>query len=312
MLHSCTAEDYFLHHPPRQRITTLHTGSWIGSNFDIWIGEEDENRAWDLLGDARNFLQERIDSGALSEEQRCAAFREIYAAEGSDWFWWYGPDFSTDNDQLFDRLFRLHLKNVYTLCGALPPAALDWPIARVRQANLYEKPTQLISPRINGGQVTFFKWAGAGSYIAGSEQGAMFRSGRLVDRILFGHNEEALFFRIDPARWEPMEVQIEFQRPVPTTIRTGLLLPPVRKNGMRKSAVAETPAGDRSKGLPVGRGDAIELAVRFSEFGIRPIGSISFRIKVFQDGIEKECYPENVPIEFELLGEEAALQNWIV
>ena len=56
---------------------------------------------------------------------RCAALREIYAAEGSDWFWWYGPDFSTENDGLFDDLFRQHLKNVYTICRKLPPPALD-------------------------------------------------------------------------------------------------------------------------------------------------------------------------------------------
>ena len=35
-----------------------------------------------------------------------AAWWEIYAAEGSDWFWWYGPDFTIDTDLLFDELFR--------------------------------------------------------------------------------------------------------------------------------------------------------------------------------------------------------------
>jgi alpha-amylase/alpha-mannosidase (GH57 family) len=56
-----------------------------------------------------------LDAGGLSREKAEAALLEIYAAEGSDWFWWYGPDFSTENDALFDDLFRQHLKNVYTL-----------------------------------------------------------------------------------------------------------------------------------------------------------------------------------------------------
>ena len=113
LLHSCTIEDYFRHHPPTRQITTLHTGSWIGSNFDIWIGKEEENGAWNLLGETRAYLQEQIEGGKLTPEQRYDALREIYAAEGSDWFWWYGPDFTTDNDALFDRLFRQHLKSVY-------------------------------------------------------------------------------------------------------------------------------------------------------------------------------------------------------
>ena len=114
----------------RKSLTTLHTGSWIGSNFDIWIGEEEENRAWDLLGETRAFLQQQIDAGALAGPRQERALREIYAAEGSDWFWWYGPDFSTENDALFDDLFRQHLKNVYAICGEPAPAALEAPITR--------------------------------------------------------------------------------------------------------------------------------------------------------------------------------------
>ncbi len=41
-------------------------------------------------------------------------------AEGSDWFWWYGDDHSSDHDLEFDDLFRRHVRNVYR--------ALDKPI----------------------------------------------------------------------------------------------------------------------------------------------------------------------------------------
>ena len=184
-LHSCTIEDYFRHHPPRKQITTLHTGSWIGSNFDLWIGDEEENRAWNLLGAARAFLAKQIESGALTEDQRCAALREIYAAEGSDWFWWYGPDFSTENDALFDDLFRQHLKNVYAICGAVPPAEIERPITSKRVAPLYENPERFITPSISGIQPSFFEWAGAGQYVAGAEQGGKHRSDRLLRRRSF-------------------------------------------------------------------------------------------------------------------------------
>jgi hypothetical protein len=38
----------------------------------------------------------------------------MYAAEGSDWFWWYGSDQQAPGgDDPFDTAFRAHLSNVY-------------------------------------------------------------------------------------------------------------------------------------------------------------------------------------------------------
>jgi hypothetical protein len=307
VLHSCTAEDYFRHHPPRKHIATLHTGSWIGSNFDLWIGDEEENRAWDLLGETRTFLQQRIDAGGLSAEQRCGALREIYAAEGSDWFWWYGPDFSTDNDLLFDRLFRQHLRNVYTLCGELPPAALDWSIAKASHVRLYDLPTALISPRVDGRHATYFEWNGAGRYLPGAGDGGLPRPRGLVSKLRFGHNDETLFFRIDPRRWEPLVIQIEFQQPTAAVLRTDVIVHPVPPD-----YTLTLPDGKTLRRTTMGAQDTIEIAVSFADLGLARDGRVSFRIKVLQDGHETERHPENAPIEFELLGAETALRNWVV
>ncbi|MBI3895183.1 MAG: glycoside hydrolase, partial [Acidobacteria bacterium] len=89
----------------------LVPGSWISANFDVWIGAEEDNQAWDLLSDARDFFAEQEQ--AASAEQRALALEEILAAEGSDWNWWYGPEHSTANDPDFDELYRSHLANVY-------------------------------------------------------------------------------------------------------------------------------------------------------------------------------------------------------
>ncbi|MFB6374368.1 MAG: glycoside hydrolase family 57 protein, partial [Bradymonadaceae bacterium] len=32
------------------QLESLHSGSWIHANYDIWIGHDETNRAWDLLG----------------------------------------------------------------------------------------------------------------------------------------------------------------------------------------------------------------------------------------------------------------------
>ncbi|MGE0158682.1 MAG: glycoside hydrolase family 57 protein [Gemmatimonadales bacterium] len=108
------------------RVYDLFTGSWIDENGSLpgvdlgtWIGEAEENRAWELLGRARDLV-----SGATTPNTS-AALEALYAAEGSDWFWWFGEDQASGSDADFDDLFRLHLKNVYRALGTEPPAVLD-------------------------------------------------------------------------------------------------------------------------------------------------------------------------------------------
>jgi hypothetical protein len=38
-------------------LTHIAPGSWINSNFDVWIGSEEDNRAWELLAGARDFFE---------------------------------------------------------------------------------------------------------------------------------------------------------------------------------------------------------------------------------------------------------------
>jgi alpha-amylase/alpha-mannosidase (GH57 family) len=117
-------------HPPiaLSRIYDLFTGSWIDENgsapgvdLGTWIGEEEENRAWELLGRTRDALEQ---AGA-TPESRSGAFAALRLAEGSDWFWWYGSDQDSGNDSGFDDLFRGHLKGVYRGLSLDPPAELD-------------------------------------------------------------------------------------------------------------------------------------------------------------------------------------------
>ena len=306
-LHSCTIEDYFRHHPPQKQITTLHTGSWIGSNFDLWIGDEEENRAWNLLGAARTFLTRQIESGALTEDQRCEALREVYAAEGSDWFWWYGPDFSTENDALFDDLFRQHLKNVYTICGAVPPAEIERPITSKRVAPLYEIPERFITPSVSGIQPSFFEWAGAGRYVAGSEQGARHRSDRLVQRIFFGNDADNLYLRCDFRKWDSVSLQIRFHQPADFTIETGIL----SREGIQEFQL-RSPGNKAVTLSSVAAVDTVVMSISLADLGLQGEAPVAFQIKVLKDGIERECHPENVPIQFALLGADFALRNWFV
>jgi alpha-amylase/alpha-mannosidase (GH57 family) len=110
--------------PGAPRVEQLFTASWIdengslpGAELGTWIGEVEENRAWELLGDARDALER---AGVDSPEARLA----LHAAEGSDWFWWFGEDQDSGHDWDFDELFRLHVANVYRALGREPPEAV--------------------------------------------------------------------------------------------------------------------------------------------------------------------------------------------
>ena len=101
----------------------LWPGSWINANFDTWIGEREENVAWNLLGKVRKDLESwkiappRVTGKPPANEAEKAAsdmWNAMFAAEGSDWFWWYGADQGAPGgDAPFDEAFRTHLSNVY-------------------------------------------------------------------------------------------------------------------------------------------------------------------------------------------------------
>jgi alpha-amylase/alpha-mannosidase (GH57 family) len=117
-------------HPVEEqaRVHELFTGSWVdeygsapGADLGTWVGEPEENDAWALLAEVRALL----DEAGVSPRSEPEAFRALYAAEGSDWFWWLGADHQSDSDEAFDDLFRGHLKAACRLAGVDPPAALD-------------------------------------------------------------------------------------------------------------------------------------------------------------------------------------------
>jgi alpha-amylase/alpha-mannosidase (GH57 family) len=117
-------------HPPAEqtRVYELFTGSWIdewdsapGVDLGTWIGEPEENAAWNLLGEVRALLEKAGRTPASHPE----AFRALYAAEGSDWFWWLGSDHQSDADEAFDDLFRGHLRATCRLADIEAPPGLD-------------------------------------------------------------------------------------------------------------------------------------------------------------------------------------------
>jgi alpha-amylase/alpha-mannosidase (GH57 family) len=124
-LRVCTVIEYLEKNPATAELRNIHSGSWISADYHIWIGDEHKNLAWDLLGEARDFLVKQLKEKKYSKEVAATAWEEIYAAEGSDWFWWFGEPNNSAHDDMFDEQFRLRLQNVYKLLGEPYPEALN-------------------------------------------------------------------------------------------------------------------------------------------------------------------------------------------
>ena len=116
-------------------------GSWINANFSIWIGHPEDNAAWDALYDAYQAIEgERVSAESLAGADKsealariAAARAELMIAEGSDWCWWYGEEHFSMQKDLFDELYRMHLREVYRALGLAPPEVLSVPIL-IREA----------------------------------------------------------------------------------------------------------------------------------------------------------------------------------
>ena len=194
--------DYLSEFPPKDTLERLHPGSWINHNFNVWIGHPEENEAWDSLAGARAALEHtQAFAGAARAGKPNAtdlekAWEAIYVAEGSDWFWWYGDDFTSDNDAEFDNLFRTHLMNAYRFMGAEVPRVLAEPIKRYQTVAGAREPMRFIAPVIDGKRSNFYEWEGAGVYEARRPSGAMHQREAHIEQICYGFDLETLYLRV--------------------------------------------------------------------------------------------------------------------
>ena len=207
-----TCSEVIAERPADRHISHIHPGSWINANYGIWIGHPEENLAWDHLARARAAavrgnarVAALLSPGAVgdftTEEDQTAALicRALFAAEGSDWFWWYGDDHFSPHSDRFDLLFRRHLTNVYRLLGEEVPAALYEPIKKKSPAGFVREPAALISPTISGIVTDYFEWLAAGLYDLAKQSSAMHASENILQSFFYGFDRQAFYFRIDGA-----------------------------------------------------------------------------------------------------------------
>ncbi len=316
-LRCVTVGEYLKEHPAQSSIERLHAGSWINANFRIWIGHEEDNRAWDLLAQTRDALTAYASTNG-DPAKLAKAWEEIYIAEGSDWCWWYGDDHYSENGEEFDLLFRTHLMNVYRIIGLDVPDELQISILREdRQALPTVELTAFISPTIDGQVTNYFEWLPAGFYDVSQGGGAMHRGASIITHIYYGFDLKNMFLRIDPSgslkdeKVSELAFFINFLYPknrdveirvVPQERRVSAALF-LGDNGNRlQTAVINTVAAN----------DIIELAVPFELLGVKPDDEIQIFVTVERSGSEVEKWPYRGYIQFKVPTDDFEAMMWQV
>ncbi|MBF2020684.1 MAG: glycoside hydrolase [Hydrococcus sp. C42_A2020_068] len=188
-----TVSEFLERFPPTAAISgdELHSGSWVDGNFTTWIGDPAKNKAWDLLIEARQMLAKHPEA---TEENNPEAWEALYAAEGSDWFWWFGEGHSSNQDAAFDRLFREHLCAIYRAVNEPVPPRLHQPVEDHEEKEQY-RPQTFIHPLIDG-RGDEQDWDKAGRIEISGARGTMHRSSE-VQRLFYGWDHLNFYLRFD-------------------------------------------------------------------------------------------------------------------
>lgn len=176
-------------------LNKISSGSWINRNFKLWVDEPVKDLAWAYLRRVRHDFSEYVKREPLNPNIETAR-RELFIAEGSDWFWWYGEPNDSGRDNIFDFLFRTHLKNIYRCLGLDTPKYLDFPLSNLSTSKPSKYPLSLITPTIDGKFITREDdiWNSAGCIDI--PDGPVLRESKLFDNIRFGNDEENFYLKL--------------------------------------------------------------------------------------------------------------------
>ena len=304
----------------------VKSGSWVNQEFQLWIAEPTKNLAWQYLVQARNDLKEAEKAGRLSKEKIKAAKYEIYIAEGSDWFWWYGEPNNSGQDHIFDFLFREHLKNVYEILEKPVPSYLEMPLISFMGKPL-KNPKRLIKPLINGYSKGNDEWLSAGCIDI--PDGPIIQQNKVFDRIYFGSDENNLYLRFDVNKYlldsndrfkEYFSIYVYFKTnnqdamsSVRTTNKRDCLLPVLldgythevkvaltnmRKYPLQYSVAVKDGLWELRWGhhIRYANKEIFEIAIPFEDIDVQSGETFDFFFVTGCGGVTEEIYPKDIPL----------------
>jgi alpha-amylase/alpha-mannosidase (GH57 family) len=282
----------------------IFPGSWIDGNFFIWIGHADDLRGWRQLREARELFG--AASSVARPEDRESAYQELMIAEGSDWFWWYGDDHSSEHDLEFDDLFRRHLRNVYQLLGqAVPEELFATNITTGSVPRSVVTPVGLLHPVLDGRSTSYFEWLAAGVVETDAPSGTMTggeRRAPLVRRLLFGFDLEHLYLNLDLGGRAVQQlgngVRCSVSFTTPADRRLILSVEGERASATLYKQVSHGSWAQMTGATPeVAARDIVEVSVSFADLGLEASDPFAFFVSIQRGATDVERHPAHRPVE---------------
>jgi len=275
--------------PPGETLSRVPVGGWVRADLGIWIGQGDKNRAWSELMRARAVVEDARRSGAAGTD---AAMEEIYAAEASDWFWWYGDDHPSAHRAIFDRLFRSRLRRAYERLGVAVPETLGSSLrldADQAEADLAgvsgHAPSAFpyVKPTIDGRSTDFYEWMGAVEHGASGESGAMHRASAVARSVRFGGDGLNLYLWIDADPRAALGFVIGIETAGGRVARVPL------QAGQGAPSWSGGSIGDDAGEYAAA--EVVELRLPLPALGARAGEPTAFRVLLERDGAREEIVP---------------------
>lgn len=123
----------------------------------------------------------------------------MYLAEGSDWFWWYGSDQDSGQDEYFDEGFRALLRGVYESLGEPVPAFVSVPIIQAKPVAATRPMSGMTTPTIDG-VVGAEEWTNAAIYEV--------EGGKPLAGLDIALDGKTLYFKIEAASGERLPTRL--------------------------------------------------------------------------------------------------------
>jgi alpha-amylase/alpha-mannosidase (GH57 family) len=264
----------------KNELPGIFPGSWIGANFNIWIGQPEDHIGWKMVQDIR---QKLVSKGVKDK----TVWDRLYMLEGSDYYWWFGSGHVSATTDIFDELFRTNALWIYKKIGEEPPPELYSPIQQ-RAETFACQPIDRIHPVIDGLLTDYYEWYSAGYVDIKRMGGTMHRFAGLFSRVYCGFDNDNLYIRFD----------IEDQNITAYEYRIKFFKPKTLEIAFCKTEDIEC------KINKIG-----ELAIPLSKLDIDEEGAVEFLIDAKQKGVEVDRTPS---LKFSVKLKDVRLYNWTV
>ncbi len=264
----------------KNNLSSLFPGSWIGANFNIWIGHSEDHRAWQIVKKLREKLVEK-------EVKDKEIWDRFYILEGSDWYWWFGVEHFTLVAEVFDELFRLNAIWIYKKINVEPPPELFSPIKKFAEVLTFQ-PNDKMTPAIDGKVTHFYEWHHAGHADVKRMGGTMQRFAGLFTIIYCGFDDKNLYIRFDVENHDiaAYDYRIKFYKPKKLEI-----------------FLKKTPE------ITYKIDSIVEIAIPISLVDVKDEGVVEFVINAQQKGVEIDRTPL---LKFAVKLGDVKLYNWTV